>query len=170
MHARSFIDSLDFASKGREISGEFPVTELLRLQDLLENQQGKLAYRIRGGMDDQGNHYLDVSVKGRCQMRCQRCLEGMDYPVQIDTRLMLRDQKSLDAEELMAEQTSHGLEFDSILASDNLDVLDLLEDEILLSLPIAPRHEQGACQAAGKGNRHLDENRPFAILADLKRN
>ena len=179
MYARPFIDSLDFAGNGREISGKVPVSELPRLHDILENQQGILVYRMRGGVDDQGNHFLDVSVTGRCQVRCQRCLEGMDYPVQIETRLLLRDQASLDAEELHPDEEE---EFDSILADVHLDVLSLLEDEILLSLPIAPRHEQGACQAAGGGNRplrpslpqedqdnHQEERHPFAVLEKLKR-
>jgi uncharacterized protein len=167
MYARPFIDSLDFAGNRREISREVPVTELPRLQDILENQRGILGYSIRGGVDDQGNHFLDVSVTGSCQVRCQRCLEGMDYPVQLDTRLLLRDQASLDAEELHPDEEQ---EFDSILADVHLDVLSLLEDEILLSLPIAPRHEPGACQAAGGGSRHQGERRPFAALAKLKRN
>jgi uncharacterized protein len=167
MYARPFIDSLDFAKKGREISGEVPVAELPRLQDILENRQGMLCYDIRGGVDNQGNHYVDVDVTGNCQVRCQRCLEGMDYPVQLDTRLMLRDQASLDSEELHPDQEE---ESDSILADAHLDVLSLLEEEILLSLPIAPRHEQGACQAAGRENRYQEESRPFAALAKLKRN
>lgn len=170
MYARSFIDSLDFASNGQVISGEVPVSELQRLQDMLANQQGKLAYRIQGGVDDQGNHYLDLSVTGHCQLSCQRCLEGMDYPVQLDTRLILRDQAGLDAEESLAGQPGHQQEFDSILAEVNLDVLNLLEDEMLLSLPIAPRHEQGTCQATGSNNMQQEKRQPFAELANFKRN
>ena len=164
MYARPFIDSLDFAGKRQEISGEVPITELPRLHDILENQQGILSYRIRGGVDNQANHFLDVSVNGRCRARCQRCLKGMDYPIQLDTRLLLRDQAGLDA---LGEKDD---EFDSVLAEVQLDVLKLLEDEILLSLPIAPRHEQGACQLAVGSSRQQDERHPFAALAKLKRN
>ena len=164
MYARPFIDSLDFAGNGREIGGEVPVAELPRLQEVLESPQGILSYTVRGGVDKLGSHFLDVSVTGRCQVRCQRCLEGMDYPVRLDTRLLLRDQASLDALEDEEE------EFDSILADVQLDVLNLLEDEILLSLPFAPKHEPGACQAAGGESRHGEERHPFAALAKLKRN
>jgi len=164
MYARPFIDSLDFARNGQRISGEAPVAELPRLQDMLEDPQGILSYAIRGGVDKHGEHFLDVSVSGRCKVRCQRCLEGMDYPIQLDTHLILRDQTSLD--QLEDEE----VEFDSILADAKMDVLNLLEDEILLSLPIAPRHEQGACQAAGGENRHQEELHPFAALAKLKSN
>jgi len=178
MYARPFIDSLDFASNGREISGKVPVAELPRFQDVLESPQGILSYTVCGGVDKQGSHYLHLSVTGRCRLLCQRCLEGMDHPVQLDTRLLLRDQASLDAlGEVDVEE-----EFDSILADAHLDVLNLLEEEIILSLPIAPRHETGACQAAGGGNRplrpslpqeaqdrHQEERHPFAVLEKLKR-
>ena len=54
MHARPFIDSLDFARNGQEIDGEVPIAELSRLQDVLENQRGVLSYTVQGVMDEQG--------------------------------------------------------------------------------------------------------------------
>ena len=169
MHARPFIDSLDFARNGRRISGEVQIAKLPRLLDMLENPQGLLSYTVQGGVDQQGTHFLDVSVAGQCRLRCQRCLNGMDYPVRIDTRLMLRDQASLD---VLDSKVAGGEEeeFDSILADAHLDVLDLLEEEILLGMPIAPKHELGACQVADGKNAQREETNPFAVLAKLKRN
>jgi uncharacterized protein len=164
MHARPFIDSLDFARNGRIISGEVQFSELPRLQDILKNPQGILSYTMQGGVDKSGTHFLDVSVVGQLQLRCQRCLNGLDYPLRLETRLLLRDQACLDALEDEEE------EFDSILADEHLNVLDLLEEEILLSLPIAPKHEFGACQATDGENAHREEKNPFAVLAKLKRN
>jgi len=164
MSARPFIDSMDFAENGQEMSGEVAVADLVRLQDTLESTQGKLDYKLRGGVDSQGDHYLDVSVIGRCSLLCQRCLKGMDHPVQIETRLWLRDQASLDRMDDIEE------EFDSVLADRHMDVLDMLEEEILLSLPIAPKHEVGSCQAAGSKNREENRQHPFAVLGKLKRN
>jgi uncharacterized protein len=169
MYARPFIDSLDFARNGRGISGEVQIAELPRLLDILENPQGILSYTVQGGVDKQGTHFLDVSVAGQCRLRCQRCLNGLDYPLRLDTRLLLRDQASLDA---LDDNVAGGEEeeFDSILADTHLNVLDLLEEEILLSLPIAPKHELGACQVTDSGNAHREEKNPFAVLAKLKRN
>ena len=186
MYARPFIDSLDFARNGQKISGEVSVAELSRLHDMLEVPQGTLSYTLQGGMDSPGNIFrgdlfLVVRVTGLCRLRCQRCLEGMDHQVLLDTRLFLRDQKSLDA---LSEEE----EFDSILADAHLDVMSLLEDEILLSLPIAPKHdagghdaaghEPGACRATEEKQAHpedqnQEEQNPFAVLAklaNLKRN
>ena len=163
MFARPFIDSLDFARNGSEISGVMPVTEMPRLLDALENSQGILSYTVRGGLDSRGDPLLEVSVAGQCQLRCQRCLNSMDYPVRLDVRLMLRDQAGLDA--LGNDED----ECDSILAEAQLDVLNLLEEEILLSLPIAPRHEDsGVCQAADGKNGLREVKNPFAVLAKFK--
>ena len=169
MYARPFIDSLDFARNGKQLSGEIPVSELPRLLDTLETPQGVLHYTVQGGVDKQGIHFLDVGVVGLCRLRCQRCLDGLDYPVRLDTRLLLRDQASLDA---LDDDAAGGKEeeFDSILADTHLNVLDMLEEEILLSLPIAPKHELGACQATDGKNTRMDEQNPFAVLAKLKRN
>ena len=167
MYARPFIDSLDFARNGQQIGGEVSIVELPRMLDVLENSQGILSYQVQGGVDSQG-HYLDVNVVGQCLMRCQRCLNGLDYPVRIDTRLLLRDQSELD---VLEEKVAGGEdeEFDSILADAHLDVLNMLEEEILLSLPIAPKHELGACQVTDGETAHREDKNPFAVLAKLKR-
>ncbi len=169
MYARPFIDSVDFARNGREISGEVPLAELPRLQDMLEDPHGILSYTLQGGVDTQGTRYLDVCVVGQCQLRCQRCLGRLDYPIRLETRLLLRDQASLDA--LHANVTGvEEEEFDSILADTHLNVIDLLEEEILLGLPIAPKHELGSCEAADGENAGKEAETPFAVLAKLKRN
>ncbi|MFZ2302953.1 MAG: YceD family protein [Gallionella sp.] len=169
MSARPFIDSLDFAGNGRQISSEVPVAGLPRLLDALEDAQGALEYKIRGSTDKQGNPLLEVCITGNCRLRCQRCLGAMDHAIRIDTRLLLRDQASLNALDSSDVAGGEEEEFDSILADAHLDVLNLLEEEILLSLPIAPRHELGSCQTTGIENRHGEEESPFAVLAKLKR-
>lgn len=156
MEVRPFIDSLDFAVNGRQASGEAPISGFPRLRDILDSHQGSLDYTIRGGVDKQGNPLLDISITGTCWLRCQRCLNAMDHAIRMTTRLMLADQASLDA---MGDEDE---EFESILADTHLDVLNLLEEEILLALPIAPRHEFGACQSA-TGTDKQKEN-PFAVL------
>ncbi|HZW26279.1 MAG TPA: YceD family protein [Gallionella sp.] len=162
MSARPFIDSLDFAGNGKEINGEVPFAGMPRLLDELENPEGVLQYTVRGGVDKQGVSFLDVSMTGDCRLRCQRCLGALEHPIRIATRLLLRDQAELDALDDDEE------EFDSVLAETQLDVLDLLEEEILLSLPISPRHESGECQAKDGDSAGNGKKNPFAALANLK--
>jgi uncharacterized protein len=169
MYARPFINSLEFARNGSRISGEVQLLELPRLLDILKHPRGSLSYTVQGGVDNLGTHFLDIGVVGHCQLICQRCLDGLDYPLRLDTRLLLRDQAVLDA---LDDNVASGdeEEFDSILADVRLNVLDMLEEEILLSLPIAPKHELGVCQVAEGKQAHMAERNPFAVLGSLKRN
>jgi len=162
MTARPFIDSLDFARNGSEMNGVVHVVDMPRLLEITANPEGDISYTIRGGVDTYGVSFLDVKLDGSCQLICQRCLKAMHHPVKIETRLYLRNQAELDA----LEDEEH--EFDSILAEAELIVPNLFEDEILLSLPIAPKHEAGACEANAVLEGLKEENSPFAALAKLK--
>lgn len=167
MSARPLIDSLDFARNGKEISAEIPFAEMPRLLEELDSPDGVLHYTVRGGEDKLGISFLDVSMTGDCRLRCQRCLSALEYPIRISTRLLLRDQAELDALDSEGHPDDEE-EFDSILADARLDVLDMLEEEILLSLPISPMHEAGECHAAGGDNAGKGKEHPFAALANLK--
>jgi len=162
MFARPLIDSLDFARNGGKISDEIPVTEMPRLLDALENSQGILRYSVNGDVDRYGNALLDVTIDGSCQLCCQRCMGELVHKVRLQVRLMLRNQAALDVLEDEEDEP------DSILVDSELDVLELLEDEVLLSLPIAPKHELGVCQAAGSESLQENEQNPFAVLEKLK--
>ncbi len=173
MFTRQFIDSLDFAYKGKELRGEVAAAEMPRLQDMLaapaacpeHGRRGKIAYVLRGLPGRDGRHMLEVALEGSCQLRCQRCLQEFTYPIKLVTRLILVPGDELD--ELSVDED----EIDSIPADQNLDVLALLEEELLLNLPFAPKHPEGACQSAvGYGVKTSDrvEKNPFAVLADLK--
>lgn len=163
MFARHFIDSLDFARNGRELRGEIPVSEMPRLQDMLAAAEGKIGYVVRGYQDKDGKPKLEVALDGMCQLRCQRCLNALAYPVKLVSRLLLVQGGELD--ESSVEQD----DLDSILADDHQYILALVEEEILLSLPFAPKHPAGACQpVAGGVDWSEPERKPFAALAGLK--
>ena len=161
MFTRPFIDSLDFAHRGGELSGEVPVAELPRMTDMLADSEGKISYVLRGLTGKDGKPQLELMLGGMCNLRCQRCLNALSYPVKLVSRLRLVSEGEVDNADIEDD------EVDSIPAEKRLDVLALLEEELLLSLPIAPKHGLGECQIAVEGlNR---SNSPFAVLAGLKK-
>ncbi|HLY97303.1 MAG TPA: YceD family protein, partial [Sideroxyarcus sp.] len=103
---------------------------------------------------------LEVSLQGRCTLRCQRCLSELDYPVDLVSRLQLLPPDKLDE----AEEDDN---VDAIEAEQRLDVVALIEDELLLALPFAPRHPEGECAPATDGLQQ--KSSPFAVLAGLKK-
>jgi len=159
MFARPFIDSVDFARNGKELRGETGLAELSRLGDMLAKTDGTLTYIVRGYREGD-NDMLKVSLYGTCILRCQRCLGAMAYPVEIVSRLLLLPADRLD-------EVEENDEVDAIEATSQLDVLALIEEELLLGLPFAPRHPDGECAPTTNGLQQ--KVNPFAVLAGLKK-
>jgi DUF177 domain-containing protein len=158
MFARPFIDSVDFARYGREIRGEIAVSALPRLADMLAKADGELTYIICG-RQEADRDILELALQGVCTLRCQRCLEELEYPVSLVSRLWLLPADRLDE----ADED----EMDAIEADPKLDVLALVEEELLLALPFSPMHPVGECAPATPDLRLKDS--PFAVLAGLKK-
>lgn len=161
MFTRPIIDSLDFALKGMEISGEVPMAELPRMAELLTDFEGKISFVVRGLEGKDGKPLLKLTLDGVCNLRCQRCLKPLIYPVKLEANLRLLAEGELNESDMEDDEA------DSIAAEQRLDVLTLLEEELLLSLPIAPKHEAGDCQIASEGLSRPTS--PFAALAALKK-
>ncbi|HEY5995178.1 MAG TPA: YceD family protein [Gallionellaceae bacterium] len=167
MFARHFIDSLDFAHKGQELRGTAPVSEMTRLQDMLAAPDGEVGYVLRGLMGKDGKPLLELSLTGNCQLRCQRCLQGMPYAINTVSLLMPVPENELESSSMEGGELDEADGIDRIPADAHLDVLGLVEDEILLGLPLSPRHESGACAAAAESVPAGKQN-PFAVLRELK--
>ncbi|MDH2917219.1 MAG: YceD family protein [Gallionella sp.] len=159
MFARPLIDAMEFAGNGRELRGEVPVEALPRLGDMLVDSQGTVTYVVRGFRTDDSN-ILEVSLSGVCHLRCQRCLGELEYQIKVTSRLKLAS-----TEELAAVDEDDEDEY--IEAASQLDVIELVEDELLLSLPFAPKHPDGTCVSANEGLKQAAN--PFSVLAGLKK-
>lgn len=167
MFARHFIDSLDFARKGLELRGEIAVSEMSRLQDVLAAPEGKVSYVLRGVQGKNGEPVLELALEGNCQLRCQRCLQALPYSIKTVSFLMPVPEDELEGSLADGGELEEEDGVDYIPANAHLDVLALIEDEILLGLPLSPRHEVGVCKAAS-GGAPVEEQNPFAVLRELK--
>jgi uncharacterized protein len=177
MFARHFIDSLDFALKSQELRGDAPVSEMPRLLDLLAVPDGQAApdgqvsYVLRGLTGKDGKPLLELALEGSCQLRCQRCLQGMPYAIKTVSLLMPVPENELEGLSMEGGELEEEDEIDRIPVNPHLDVLGLIEDEILLGLPLSPRHELGVCEAvAGSVSAKVKDQKqsPFAVLRGLK--
>ncbi|MER1966186.1 DUF177 domain-containing protein [Castellaniella sp. GW247-6E4] len=163
------VDALEFAHTGRVLHDETPLARFSRLcEGLPAPQDGTIAWRLAGRADSQGNAWLDVRARGEVRVTCQRCLEVFGLPVEVDNSLrLLRTQAQLEAMDALEASGQGGEEY--LVAEGRLDALDLVEDELILAVPYAPRHE--VCPDGPAGGRDADHARPspFAALERLKR-
>lgn len=164
MSEQVVIDSLEFARNGRVLHGAEPLAGFPRLQDSLLSSQGEVDYTLSGKTGAKGEPLLVCRVDCKLVLRCQRCLEALEYPLHVESTLRLV-QGATQFDDL--DDGDEGV--DSIPVSADLDVLALVEDEILLSLPISPLHPPESCLAKGEAKPVSEKgNNPFGVLAALK--
>lgn len=131
MSQAGVIDSLRFAGAALEKRGVVGMQQLSRLAQMQGSTEG-LEYHLRGGKAGNGRPCLRISVRGCVQLLCQRCLDPLPAPIAVDAELQLAESLSEISE---AED-----DIDRVLASRRMDVAQLVEDEVILALPMVPRH------------------------------
>ncbi|MGH8764644.1 MAG: YceD family protein [Burkholderiales bacterium] len=102
-----------------------------------------MRYALAGIPEERGRPALRLKVQGVLSLVCQRCLGAMEFPLQIEVSLLLAaSQAEVEAVPLDAEGP------EQIVAGKEMPVRDLVEEEVLLAIPLAPRHERCSGQAA----------------------
>lgn len=162
MSGQAIIDSLEFARTAQELQGKVPIAEMPRLHDCVLDTDGVVAFTLTGGRDGRNRPGLHLVVDGVLHLRCERCLGLLDLPVSISSDLLLESAGDFDWEAELEEPA------DTIDADPQLDVWELVEDEILLSLPISPRHAEGECEYTAEALAAARDT-AFAALAGLKK-
>ncbi|HEY7943203.1 MAG TPA: YceD family protein, partial [Casimicrobiaceae bacterium] len=156
-------DAFELSAEDGELAGDFDARKLPRAVGLLAAgaDPAPIAWRIAGGHDALGRSSVTVRLDGTVPLVCQRCLQPYAAAVSQQTELLLaRDDAELarlDAEEP-----------EVVLANTTLDPRSLVEDELLLSLPLSPRHAEEECFAARGLAPDRAQQSPFAALAALK--
>lgn len=159
----TMVNSLEFARNSRFIEGNVPLKWLPHLADRLLELDSSLAVSLEGWQSEE-KFLLRLVIDGTLLLQCQRCLASVRLPMQVNGVLQLiSTDEDWPDEELMDD------EMDAIEASETLDVVGLIENEVLLALPLAPRHEY--CELPGETGAAENEygSASFLALAALKK-
>ena len=150
------------ADEGRQVELAVALARLKRLDGLVAGNEGMATGRV--ALSRQGGRIIaDVRFAARVTLQCQRCLGPMELDLSGDSRVAL----------LETEDEAAGVpqELETVLAPHGrLRLAGLIEEELLLALPAAPRHAAGQCPAARPETREgaaPDVQRPFANLGEL---
>ncbi|MCB1959575.1 MAG: DUF177 domain-containing protein [Rhodocyclaceae bacterium] len=156
---RYTIDAPAFAREGRQLTGREPVSGFERLAALIVAPSGDLEFEVSGLCGARGALFVDVVTRGTLMIQCQRCLGPMPWVFDTHGRMLLVPPGQAFPDEDADE------DFDAIQADSNFAVLPLIEDEVLLTLPFAPRHEQ--CEPPLPLGAVAKES-PFAVLRGVR--
>ena len=161
------IDPIVMAAKTRVLEGLLPLARMPRVCAIVEQPLDTVKLRLRGTIDEAGRSLLLGHVYTQISMQCQRCLQAV--AVQIDADFALAAVHSEQEAALLPDNYEPLL----LPLGEDVSLVELIEDEVLLNLPIVARHEVSECAASTKDVSTAadgaadDVYQPFAGLADL---
>lgn len=162
----SVLDAWRMVATGRRFEGLLPLVGFKRLGSSLIDAEGDCHYVVEFGRDDLGQRYVDLHLQAQLPLLCQRTLERFFHPVDIRQRLgLIRDE---------AEEAALLPDVEAVLVDDNgsLHPADLIEDELILALPVVPINpDSEAIEAEWPADMvEIEEEtpNPFAALSALK--
>ena len=158
------IDAFEFCRQKERREGTLAVADLPRLVEDCADESGEVRWTLQGGIGEHGYPQWVLEVNATVQLMCQRCLTPFAFDLASHSTLILaRDDQKADELEVSLEDDS----VDVIVGSKAFNIFELIEDEALLALPLAPKHLH--CQDAALPLLASDEKElPFSGLKGFK--
>ena len=97
-----------------------------------------VAVQLNFGIDEQQIKFVAGHLEARLKLQCQRCMELFEYEMKCDFALAI-----LDSEK---EIKSLPARYEPMIINDGvLSIVDMVEEELIVSLPIVPMHDTENC-------------------------
>jgi uncharacterized protein len=167
------LDVQAFAEDAAQLSGQAELRDFTRLQNEADGRggNGPVEWSAEGELLNPRHVHPEVWVhltaSAVLPLTCQRCLEPVDVHLAVDRSFrFVADEQTAAAEDDEAEE-------DLLAISRAFDLLGLVEDELLMEVPVVPRH--AVCPAPvqlSAADPDFEEaappQNPFAALKVLK--
>lgn len=159
------IDPARLAVQGARFEGRVALQTMERLVPLLAGEPGEAEVEMEFAVDTRGLRTVHGRVCAELLLTCQRCLEPV--AVQVDGAFHL----AVVASQTEAGRLPEGLEPLDCDADGKVATALLVEDEILLGLPLVPSHPDSGCrrdEVRWQGQEGAVTENPFSVLKELK--
>lgn len=167
-----YVDARKAFVQHAQIEGLLALEKLTRAADILADKEGQLQASLSFSTTEDGIKRIRGSISAQVNAVCQRCLHPVEVAVedQINLVMAMDDEKARLLEQRLDKDVDLW-----VSDAEKISIAELLEDQLILSLPIASYHELAQCRALGYGNEQGDESelvteaaaKPFAVLAQL---
>lgn len=158
-------DPRKFAQQGVTLEGFLPVAELPRLAAVVKDTQGNINVDLVFGINEEGKRVVTGSASGDVSLVCQRCLEPVKVPVECEISLAI----------VWDEEAAKALPdyLDPWITGEGAaDFYEMIEEELLLSLPAVAYHEEPCIDtrlySSGRPVEVKETKNPFKVLEQLK--
>lgn len=184
-----FLDPRVWAEQGNMLVAEVPMARMPRLVELqnfehdqtVVNSPAPVMFELDFAFDQQGRPVVKGWVRAELQLQCQRCMQPVAYALheQIEAHPVTR--ADMPTSSGNKHDAGQGWEDDFVYHENDqgeagLAPLVLVEDELILALPLVAMHDDcdvawqdpGLARLAEAENAHKEMNNPFAVLAGLR--
>jgi len=166
------LDVKAFSTSQSALSGEVDLQGMPRLRaDCAEDVAGKAEWSVQGELrqarDGQAASWIHLQAKTKVPLTCQRCLKTVEQALEVDRSFrFVNDEVTADAQDDESEE-------DLLVLSKDFDLLALVEDELLMALPLVPMHtscqsEHAPTSPDDSGANADAKPSPFAVLATMR--
>jgi len=164
------IDPIRLAKNGLTLEGELQLNKMKRLSGSLHGNSGTVHVKMNFDIDKVlGTPYMNGEFTASLSLICERCSEPMQY--EVDTTCSLAIVNVERKIEGLAEQYEPWV----IESDDPIMLSSIVEDELILAIPLIPKHDHSClpAEAWSAGDEiEVDVEKkvsPFAVLSALKK-
>lgn len=163
------LDPVRTAQKRLDYQGIYTPEQAERIAESVVSVDSDVECAISFAIDNQRLAVLTGDVSVTVTLECQRC--GKSFPHQVHTTLCF----SPITKSEQAEALPEAYEPIEVNEFGEIDLLALVEDEVILALPVVPVHDSEHCEVSeadmvfGELPEEAQKPNPFAVLASLKR-
>ncbi len=157
------VDPRRLADQGITLKGVLAAENLPRVSQV-GDIQSEVEVELLFARDDQARTRVTGVIRGRFGLLCQRCMEPVDTEVSqpVDLVVVWDDDQS----------RSVPRDLDPWEVDEQGNLFELVEDEVLLALPLVAKHPLGQCEAPKLPDQEVPEQeegrqKPFEILKEL---
>jgi uncharacterized protein len=131
------IEPLHLTELDTRLEGDLSLQQMPRLLELIEEKNGVVKVALRFTKNIEGKPIITGQTDTVLVVICQRCLEHMSLPMQVNVQLspVFGDK---------ADQLPDGYE-PLVISAEPMELSEIIEDEILLNLPQFPKHDAENC-------------------------
>ena len=157
------INFYNFAKKEVKLNGNYKISDLSRLSEISSNENDKVEVDLTFHIENGNTPCVEGIIKINLVLDCQRCLDNLEVDLYVAFDIaFVRNESQTDF-------LDDKFEIYLIGEEEELDTKDLITDEILLSIPMAPSHNFDCGLKTDKGDI-VEEVRehPFGVLKNIK--
>ena len=149
-------------SAKRYFEGTLPLAAFTRLRGSLVDTEGECRFTLEFGRDAMNQAFVEVRADADLPLQCQRTLERYLQPVKVMQQL------GLITSEAQEDALPEGMEPLLVSESAELRAIDLVEDELILALPVVPINPESSLPETVWPLEDEQKPNPFAALSALK--